>query len=108
MIFGLGISIGYFSRGSNSDNKEHNSEDITIQDQFANEAELIKEILENVSTDHLRSYLQELSKEPHIAGQERDDKLTEWIQKEWKEMGLDQVELATYDLYLSWPNAVSI
>lgn len=107
MIFGLGISIGYLSRGSK---KEHNdnSEDDTIQDQFANEAELIKEILENVSTDHLRSYLQELSKEPHIAGQERDDKLTEWIQKEWKEMGLDQVELATYDLYLSWPNAVSI
>ena len=65
LIFGLGISIGYFSRGSK---KEHNSED-TIQDQFANEAELIKEILENVSTDNLRSYLQELSKEPHIAGQ---------------------------------------
>ena len=107
MIFGLGISIGYLSRGSK---KEHNdnSEDDTIQDQFANEAELIKEILENVSTDNLRSYLQELSKEPHIAGQERDNKLTEWIQKEWKEMGLDHVELATYDLYLSWPNAVSI
>ena len=106
MIFGLGISIGYFSRGSK---KEHNdnSEDDTIQDQFANEAELIKEILENVSTDNLRSYLQELSKEPHIAGQKRDNELTDWIKKEWNEMGLDEVELATYDLYLSWPNAVS-
>ena len=42
-----------------------------------------------------------------IAGQERDNKLTDWIKKEWEEMGLDEVELATYDLYLSWPNAVS-
>ena len=28
-----------------------------------------------------------------------------YLQKEWTKEGLDRVELAEYDFYLSWPNA---
>ncbi len=52
----------------------------------------------------LRGYLKYLADQPHIAAQERDDKMTEWMMKEWIEAGMDKVELATYDFYLSWPN----
>ena len=75
-------------------------------DQFLSEKELIKETLENVDTNNLRSYLKELTKEPHIAGHRRDNQLIDYIQKAWTDMGLDRVELAEYDFYLSWPNQV--
>ncbi len=52
----------------------------------------------------LRGYLKYLADQPHIAAQERDDKMTEWMMKKWIEAGMDKVELATYDFYLSWPN----
>ena len=77
-----------------------------MADQFLSEKELIKETLENVDTNILRSYLKELTKEPHIAGHRRDNQLIDYIQKAWTDMGLDRVELAEYDFYLSWPNQV--
>ena len=43
-------------------------------------------------------------KEPHIAALGRDQRLVEWMVGEWRAAGLDSVELATYDMYLSWPN----
>ena len=110
LMFSLGIIIGYFGKSSNS-SEESKAEKLMkqlTQDQFANEEDLIKETLENVSTEKLRSYLQELTKKPHIAGHEKDDDLTDWIKIEWTEMGFDQVELATYDFYLTWPNKVSL
>ena len=109
LMFSFGIIIGYFGRSSDS-SEESKAEKLMkqlTQDQFTHEEDLIKETLENVSTEKLRSYLQELTREPHIAGHERDNELTEWIKTEWTEMGFDQVELATYDFYLTWPNAVS-
>ena len=49
----------------------------------------------------------ELTKEPHIAGQRRDNELTKLIQKAWMDMSFDHVELAEFDFYLSWPNQVN-
>jgi hypothetical protein len=77
-----------------------------MADQFKSEKDLVKEALENVNSDNLRSYLKTLTKEPHIAGQKRDNELIEWIRQSWLDMGLDRVELAEYDFYLSWPNQV--
>ena len=52
----------------------------------------------------MRAYHEFLTKEPHIAALKRDQRLVEWMVEEWKSSGLDSVELATYDMYLSWPN----
>ena len=52
----------------------------------------------------MREYHEFLTKEPHIAALKRDKRLVEWMVDEWKASGLDNVELATYDMYLSWPN----
>ena len=49
----------------------------------------------------------ELTKEPHIAGQRRDNELTKLIQKAWMDMSFDHVELAEFDFYLSFPNQVN-
>ena len=70
--------------------------------------------------------MKELTREPHIAGQvsepckndkefedskqvndqARDEALTNWIKETWEAQGgMDEVKLAEYDFYLSWPNA---
>lgn len=41
---------------------------------------------------------------PHLAGTEQNFQLAKEIQAQWKEFGLDSVELAHYDVLLSYPN----
>lgn len=41
---------------------------------------------------------------PHLAGTEQNFQLAKQIQSQWKEFGLDSVELAHYDVLLSYPN----
>ena len=81
--------------------------DKIMQDQFANEKDLIAQALDDVNSENLREYLQRLTKEPHIAGSKQDEDLVDYIKNAWIDMGLDRVELAEYDFYLSWPNHVS-
>ena len=79
-----------------------------MSDQFSNEKDLVEEALENVDPNYLRESLKTLTKEPHIAGHRRDNELIDYIRQTWIDNGLDRVEIAEYDLYLSWPNKVHI
>ena len=111
LIFGFGIIIGYVYNGSSNDDcpvdNPQTEKLFVTQDQFTNEKKLVKDALDNVSPKHIRAYLKKLTEEPHIAGHDRDEELTKWIEESWTEMGLDHVELATYDFYLNWPNSVN-
>ena len=82
--------------------------DKIMKDQFANEKDLVAQTLEEVNSDNLREYLQRITVEPHIAGSKQDEDLVQYIKNAWIDMGLDRVELAEYDFYLSWPNSVSV
>jgi len=84
------------------DPRPTNQRDLESVDKFQNK-ELIQQTLESVSSEKLRDFLKELSKEPHIAASARDEELTSWIRSQWKEFGLD-VSLSTYDFLLSYPN----
>ena len=118
-IFSLGVIIGYYANqpptisyiGQSSaliDTKDSDNLINTLMaDQFSSEKDLIEEVIENVDTNNLRSFLKELTREPHIAGHRRDNELIEYIRKAWIDMGLDHVELAEYDFFLSWPNQVN-
>jgi hypothetical protein len=97
VIFVCGILLGYFT---------HDKIPAVNSDQFKSEQELVKTALNNVDSDKLRSYLEKLTKEPHIAGQRRDNELIEWIRQSWLDEGLDKVEKAEYEFYLTWPNKV--
>uniref|UniRef100_A0A3B3YW23 Glutamate carboxypeptidase 2 n=1 Tax=Poecilia mexicana TaxID=48701 RepID=A0A3B3YW23_9TELE len=41
---------------------------------------------------------------PHLAGTEQNLKYAEEIMKEWRDFGLDSVEMVPYDILLSYPN----
>ena len=111
IIFSLGVIIGYYSKEEPSisrDGRKNEFLNTIVTDQFLKEKDLINQALESVDSNKLRSYLKELTKEPHIAGHQRDNELIEYIRKTWTDIGLDRVELAEYDFYLSWPNQVKL
>merc|ERR1711892_1382903 len=60
--------------------------------------------MDAVNKTQIKEYLRELSLEPHMAGLERDEALTSWIEKEWNEAGLDSVRVEGYNMLLDYPN----
>lgn len=109
VVFCLGIVIGHYGRDGSPETGMSEAEalvDKIMNDQFASERDLVTQALEDVNSDNLRSYLKRITKEPHIAGSKQDEELVEYIKDAWIDMGLDRVELAEYDFYLSWPNQV--
>lgn len=47
------------------------------------------------------------TRKPHLAGTEHNFELAKQIYAQWKEFGLDSVELSHYDVLLSYPNETS-
>ena len=65
----------------------------------------ISSVLASVESSRIRSYLQFLTAEPHIAAGPRDRELTDWIRDKWAEFGLDTISLDTYNFLLSFPDS---
>ena len=55
-IFVLGIIIGWYSDPKNEPSKAESLVKTIMEDQFSMEAKLIKEALDNVNSDRLRSF----------------------------------------------------
>lgn len=92
-----------------------NSETISTEDEA--KLDLIKRLTENkwetfdiqddldqVSPDNMRNFLRELSREPHLAGSNRDEDLASWIKSQWESFGLDLVDQVKYQMLLSYPD----
>jgi N-acetylated-alpha-linked acidic dipeptidase len=104
VAFVFGVVIGFFGKTSGNDLADAPAFERLVQDKFRDEQEMMQKVMDGVDTDKIKSYFEVLTKEPHIAALRRDKELVKWIQNEWKSAGLDHVELAEYDVYLSWPN----
>ncbi|XP_063807474.1 glutamate carboxypeptidase 2-like isoform X2 [Pseudophryne corroboree] len=63
-----------------------------------------KAFWDEMKADNIRQYLHNFTRLPHLAGTEANFLLAKQIQAQWKEYGLDKVELAHYDILLSYPN----
>ncbi|XP_078401883.1 N-acetylated-alpha-linked acidic dipeptidase 2 [Cetorhinus maximus] len=61
-------------------------------------------LLNEMQAENIRTYLRNWTRFPHLAGTERNLQLAQQIQKQWKNWGLDSVELVHYDVLLSYPN----
>lgn len=60
------------------------------------------------SADRIRDAHLFLSDQPHMAGTARDLELAEWTRDRFKEYGLEDVEITTHEVLLSWPEQVSV
>jgi N-acetylated-alpha-linked acidic dipeptidase len=61
-----------------------------------------------VSVESAAAFLRHFTAEPHPASSPRNDALARYVQDKWKEFGLEDVSLATYDVLLSFPKAITV
>ncbi|MBN2409051.1 MAG: M28 family metallopeptidase [Candidatus Aminicenantes bacterium] len=61
-----------------------------------------------VSAEKIDGYLRYLTAEPHVAASPRNNELARYIAGKWKEFGLEDVTLATYDVLLSFPKTIEV
>ena len=61
-----------------------------------------------ISPERIDTYLKYFTAEPHVASSPRNNELANFILKEWKAIGLDDVHLAQYDVLLSFPEEISV
>ncbi|UCC41362.1 MAG: M28 family metallopeptidase [Candidatus Aminicenantes bacterium] len=63
---------------------------------------------EAISPERIETYLKYFTAEPHVASSPRNNELANFILKEWKAIGLDDVHLAQYDVLLSFPEEINV
>ncbi|XP_076465735.1 glutamate carboxypeptidase 2-like isoform X2 [Babylonia areolata] len=64
----------------------------------------VKFIQDNIDKSKIRENLRRYSSEPRLGGTDLDVKLATMMEGEWRDSGLDEVHLATYNILLSYPN----
>uniref|UniRef100_A0A672TWK1 Aminopeptidase NAALADL1 n=1 Tax=Strigops habroptila TaxID=2489341 RepID=A0A672TWK1_STRHB len=57
-----------------------------------------------MKAENIKQFLYNFTQVPHLAGTKENLHLAQQIQAEWKEFGLDSVELIHYDVLLSYPD----
>ena len=61
-----------------------------------------------ISAEKIDGYLGYLTAEPHVAASPRNDELARYVHDQWKEFGLEDVSLTTYDVLLSYPRSITV
>ncbi|XP_075402552.1 glutamate carboxypeptidase 2 isoform X2 [Tenrec ecaudatus] len=90
-FFLLGVFFGWFIKSSS-------------ESMIAPQQHMKKIFLDELKAENIKKFLYNFTRIPHLAGTEQNYQLAKQIQYQWKAFGLDSVELAQYDVLLSYPN----
>uniref|UniRef100_A0A8D0GME5 Glutamate carboxypeptidase 2 n=1 Tax=Sphenodon punctatus TaxID=8508 RepID=A0A8D0GME5_SPHPU len=63
-----------------------------------------KAFMAEMKAENIKQHLRNFTWLPHLAGTEENLRLALQIKAQWKEFGLDSVQLTPYDVLLSYPN----
>jgi N-acetylated-alpha-linked acidic dipeptidase len=74
---------------------------------FATQERWEKRLQSSVSPKQCRTYLRQLTREPHVAGTPGDRRLSEFIYNEFRRAGLE-AEIVEYRVLLSYPRKVAV
>ncbi len=61
-----------------------------------------------VSAESAAAFLRHFTAEPHVASSPRNEALARDVLEKWKEFGLEDVSLSTYDVLLSFPKSITV
>ncbi|XP_058490276.1 N-acetylated-alpha-linked acidic dipeptidase 2 isoform X2 [Solea solea] len=92
-LFFMGFIVGWFAKPTHPRTTNNSAS-----------TKYLTEFLEEIQPDKIREHLRKFTRLPHLAGTEQNLKYAEQIQREWKDFGLDSVEMVPYDVLLSYPN----
>lgn len=74
----------------------------------ATQSQVEKRFLSIPSADRIRDHHRVLAGQPHLAGSPRDRELAEWVRDKFLASGLEDVQIATHEVLLPWPEEVSV
>ena len=60
-------------------------------------------LLQTIRPENCRAQHRIFTKEPHMAGSVRNYELAQYVAKQWKDYGLEDVQLIEHPVYLPWP-----
>ena len=60
-------------------------------------------LVQTIRPENCRIQHRVFTKEPHMAGSVRNYELAQYVAKQWKEYGLEEVQLIEHPVYLPWP-----
>lgn len=89
----LGFIIGWFAKPTHSSTSDKSSS-----------SKYLRDFLDGMQPEQIREHLRKLTRLPHLAGTEQNERYAEQIRKDWLQFGLDSVEMVPYDVLLSYPN----
>lgn len=64
---------------------------------------LESQLLQTIRPENCRREHRIFTAKPHMAGSERNYELAQYVAKQWREYGLEDVELIEHPVYLPWP-----
>jgi N-acetylated-alpha-linked acidic dipeptidase len=73
-----------------------------------NEIALEKRYLSLTSTEQVRNFHRYLTSEPHPAGTKRNNDLARWVAEQWRQQGLEDIQIHEYDVLNSRPRQISL
>lgn len=65
--------------------------------------QLQSQLIQTVSPENCRREHRIFTAKPHMAGSERNYELAQYVARQWREYGLEDVELIEHPVYLPWP-----
>jgi N-acetylated-alpha-linked acidic dipeptidase len=67
-----------------------------------------KQFLASASPQQVREFHRYLTAEPHPAGSQRNNELAQWVAQQWKQQGLENVQVHEYDVLNSTPKSALV
>jgi N-acetylated-alpha-linked acidic dipeptidase len=74
----------------------------------ARERSIEHQFLAAASPQHVRSFHRYLTAEPHPAGSARNNALAQWLAQQWREQGLEDVQIHQYNVLNSTPRSALV
>uniref|UniRef100_H3AWV8 N-acetylated alpha-linked acidic dipeptidase 2 n=1 Tax=Latimeria chalumnae TaxID=7897 RepID=H3AWV8_LATCH len=91
-VFLMGFLIGWYGKPTEKSTEFNSFQSVR------------KKFLREMKAENIREFLREFTKLPHLAGTKQNLFLAKQILTQWKDFGLDSVDLVHYDVLLSYPN----
>ncbi|XP_064892269.1 putative N-acetylated-alpha-linked acidic dipeptidase [Columba livia] len=91
-LFLLGFLIGWFAKPTEK------------KASVSPHEEMKAEFMAEMKAENIKQFLYNFTRLPHLAGTKENLHLAQQVQAEWKEFGLDSVQLVHYDVLLSYPD----
>uniref|UniRef100_A0ABM5FW79 N-acetylated-alpha-linked acidic dipeptidase isoform X1 n=2 Tax=Pogona vitticeps TaxID=103695 RepID=A0ABM5FW79_9SAUR len=101
-VLAVGVTIGVFLLGFLLGWVSNRPSDLSSTAEL--HEKMKKEFMMEMKAENIKHSLYNFTRRPHLAGTQENLRLAEQIQAQWKTFGLDSVQLAAYDVLLSYPN----